>query len=219
MTAGRGQANLLSLTVALTALVSAATLGLVVADGALAGADRDPGERRGASAVAERLVTAEATTVRENVLDSEAVDGLSAATLSELAPPVANQSVRVRLGGETLLERGEPTGGATVERVVLVAERTNRSRSVGVGDGERLTLPRRTDRVELVFGTESTVETVRVNGRIVLHDPGGLQGRFVVEPSRYETATIEFAGGTAQVGITSTPLRTEKATLRVVVDE
>ena len=215
---GRGQANLLSLTVALTALVSAATLGLVVADGALAGADRDPDERRGASAAAERLVTAEATTVRENVLDGEAVERLSAATLSELAP-VANRSVRVRLGGETLLERGEPTGGATVERVVLVAERTNRSRSVGVGDGERLTLPRRTDRVELVFGTESTVETVRVNGRIVLHDPGGLQGRFVVEPSRYETATIEFAGGTAQVGITSTPLRTEKATLRVVVDE
>lgn len=217
MTAGRAQANLLSLAVALTALVSATTLGLVVADGALAGADRDPGERRAASAAAERLVSADATTVRENVLDGSVVDGLSAADLSDLAPPVANRSVRVRLGGETLLERGDPTG-TTVQRVVLVAERTRRSRSVAVGDGRELTLPRRTDRVELVFGSESTVETVRVNGRVVLHDPGRLMGQFTIVPSRYETTTLTFAGGIAQVGITSTPLRTEKATLRVTVD-
>lgn len=210
----RAQANLLSLAVALTALVSATTLGLVVADGALAGADRDPGERRAASATAERLVSAEATTVRENVLDREAVDALSA---GELAPPVADRAVRVRLGDETLFERGDPTG-TTVQRVVLVAERTTRSRSIGVDDGHEHTLPRRTDRVELVFGSESSVETVRVNGRIALHDPGGLSGRFVVEPSRYETATLGFAGGTAQVGIESRPLRTEKATLRVTVD-
>ncbi|MFW5948196.1 MAG: DUF7263 family protein [Halolamina sp.] len=212
----RAQSNLLSLAVALTALVSATTLGLVVADGALAGADRDPGERRAANAVSERLVSADATTIRENVLDEEAVAGVSVA---DLAAPVANRSVRVRLDGETLVERGDPTGGATVERVVLVGERTTRSRSVGVGDGRELTLPRRTDRVELVFGSTSTVETVRVNGRVLLHDPGGLSGRFDIEPSRYETATLSFAGGTAQVGIESRPLRTEKATLRVTVDD
>ncbi|WP_049981195.1 DUF7263 family protein [Halolamina rubra] len=218
MSGRRGQANLLSLAVALTALVSAATLGLVVADGALAGADREPGERRAAGVAAERLVSAEATTVRENVLDGEAIAGLSAADLDALAPPVADRSVRVRLGGETLLERGDPTG-VTVERVVLVAERTTRSRSVAVGDGDTVTLPRRTDRVELTFAAGSTVETVRVNGRVLLHDPGGLAGQFVVEPSRYETATLSFAGGTAQVGIESRPLRTEKATLRVTVDD
>jgi hypothetical protein len=214
----RAQANLLSLVVALTALVSAATLGLVVADGALASADREPGERRAASAAAERLVSAEVTTVRQNVLDRETVGGLSAAELEALAPPIRNRSVRVRLGGETLLERGAPTGGATVERVVLVAERTARSRAVAVMDGSELTLPRRTDRVELVFGDGSAVETVRVNGRVVLHDPGGLTGRFVIEPSRYETATLAFAGGTARVGVESQPLRTRKATLRVTVD-
>lgn len=213
----RAQANLLSLAVALTALVSATALGLVVADGALAGADREPGERRAADAAAERLVSADATTVRENVLDREAVAGLTLADLDALAPPVANRSVRVRLGGETLLERGDPTG-ATVERVVLLAGRTTRSRAVAVGDGDEVTLPRRTDRVELTFGPESTVETMRVNGRVVLHDPGGLSGQFVIEPSRYETATLSFDGGVAQVGIESRPLRTEKATLRVTVD-
>lgn len=218
MTGTRAQANLLSLAVALTALVSATALGLVVADGALASADRDPTERRAAGAAAERLVSAEATTVRQNVLDRSAVAGLSVADLDALAPPVGNHSVRVRLGGETLLERGDPTGGATVERVVLVAERTTRSRSVAVGDGAELTLPRRTDRVALTFGSESGVETVRVNDRIVLHDPGGLTGRFVVEPSRYETTTLSFAGGTARVAVESTPLQTEKATLRVTVD-
>jgi hypothetical protein len=213
----RAQANLLSLAVALTALVSATALGLVVADGALAGADREPGERRAADAAAERLVSADATTVRENVLDREAVTGLTLTDLDALAPPVANRSVRVRLGGETLLERGDPTG-ATVERVVLLAGRTTRSRAVAVGDGDEVTLPRRTDRVELTFGPESTVETMRVNGRVVLHDPGGLSGQFVIEPSRYETATLSFDGGVAQVGIESRPLRTEKATLRVTVD-
>ncbi|NHX34957.1 MULTISPECIES: DUF7263 family protein [Halolamina] len=218
MNGTRAQANLLSLAVALTALVSAATLGLVVADGALAGADRDPGDRRVAGVAAERLVSAEATTVRENVLDGEAVAELSPAALDSLAPPTANRSVRVQLGGETLVERGDPTG-ATVERVVLVAERTTRSRSVAVDNGDDLTLPRRTDRVELTFAAGSTVETVRVNGRIVLHDPGGLAGQFVVEPSRDETTTLGFEGGTAQVGIESTPLRTEKATLRVTVDD
>ncbi|MBP1986350.1 DUF7263 family protein [Halolamina salifodinae] len=218
MTAARAQANLLSLAVALTALVSATALGLVVADGALASADREPGERRAAGAAAERLVSAEATAVRQNVLDQSAVTGLSAADLDSLAPPVANRSVRVRLGGETLLRRGDPTGGATVERVVLVAERTTRSRSEAVGDGDQLTLPRRTDRVKLTFGSESGIETVRANDRVVLHDPGGLTGQFVVEPSRYETTTLSFAGGTARVVVESTPLRTEKATLRVTVD-
>lgn len=215
----RAQANLLSLVVALTALLAATTLGLVVADGALADADREPGERRAASVAAERLVSAETTTVRANVLKGSAVDRLSAANLDELAPPIVNRSVRVRLGGRTVLERGNPTGGATVERVVLVAGHTTRSRAIGVEDGTSLTLPRRTARLTLVFGSESSVETVRVNGRVLLHDPGGLTGRFTVSPSRYETATVSFTGGTAQVGLTSEPRQTRKATLRVTVDD
>lgn len=215
----RGQANLLSLAVALVALISATTLGLVVADGALADAERDPLERRAAVATADRLVSAAATTVRPNVLDLEAMRTVGGNALSELAPPTAGRAVRLRLDDETLFERGDPASGTTVRRVVLVAEPTTRTRTVVVDDGSSYTLPRRTTSVDLVFGGDSTVETVRLNGRVVLHDPAGLTGRFTITASRYETATLGFEGGSATVDIENHPLRTRKATLRVTVDD
>lgn len=215
----RGQANLLSLAVALVALISATTLGLVVADGALADAERNPLERRAAVATADRLVSAAATTVRPNVLDQEAVRTVGGDALSNLAPPTEGRAVRLRIGGETLFERGDPTGGTTVQRVVLVAESTTRTRAVSVDDGSSYTLPRRTSSVDLVFDGDSSVETVRLNDRVVLHDPDGLTGRFTVSASRYETATLGFDGGSATVEIENHPLRTRKATLRVTIDD
>ncbi|AEN06756.1 hypothetical protein [Halolamina sp.] len=215
----RGQANLASLAIALVALVSATTLGLVVADGALANADREPLERRAAVAAADRVVTAPGTTVRPNVLDREAMQTVGGGALDDLAPPVEGRAVRLRLDDETLFERGDPIGGTTVQRIVLVAESTTRTRTVTVEDGGSHTLPRRTTHVELVFATDSTVETVRLNGRVVLHDPDGLRGRFSVRASRYETATLAFEGGSGDVEIVSYPLQTRKATLRVTVDD
>lgn len=215
----RGQANLLSLAVALVALLSATTLGLVVADGALADAERDPLERRAAVAAADRLVSAPATTVRPNVLDRRAIRTVGGNALSALVPPTEGRAIRLRLDDETLFERGDPTGGTTVQRVVLVAVPTTRTRTVTVADGSSYTLPRRTTSVDLVFDGDSTVETVRLNGRVVLHDPDGLTGRFTVRPSRYETATLVFEGGAATVEIANYPLRTRKATLRVTVDD
>ncbi|MFB6221342.1 MAG: hypothetical protein ABEH90_07865 [Halolamina sp.] len=214
----RGQANLAALAVALVALVSATTLGLVVADGALADAQREPRERRAAVAATDRLVSAASTTVRPNVLAGEAVRSLDAEDIDRLAPPVAGAALRLRVDDETLVVRGDPTGGTTVQRVVLVAERTSRSRTISATGGTTLTLPRRTDRVELAFGTASDIETVRVNGRVVLHDPDGLAGRFTVRASRYETATLAFEGGSGRVEVTSHPLQTTKATLGVTVD-
>lgn len=218
MTGRRGQANLVALAVALVALISATTLGLVVADGALADAERDPLERRAAVAAADRLVTAEETTVRPNVLAAAALRSLDGADIDSLAPPVEGRDVRLRVDDETLFERGDPTGGTTVSRVVLVAERTTRSRTVTASDGTTLTLPRRTPRVQLTFGVSADIETVRLNGRVVLHDPDGLTGQFTVRASRYETATLAFEGGSGEVALTSHPLQTTKATLRVTVD-
>lgn len=215
---GRGQANLAALAVALVALVSATTLGLVVADGALADADREPLERRGAATVTDRLVTAERTTARPNVVLGSVLRSLDGDDLDALAPPVEGHAVRLRLDDETLFERGDPTGGTTLSRVVLVAERTSRSRTVTVDDGTTLTLPRRTAQIELAFDDSAGVETVRLNGRVVLHDPDGLTGRFTVDASRYETATLAFEGGSGEVGVTGHPLQTTKATLRVTVD-
>lgn len=215
----RGQANLAALAVALVALVSATTLGLVVADGALADAERAPLERRAAVAAADRLVSSERTTARPNVVLGRVLRSLGTDELDGLAPPVEGHAVRLRLDDETLFERGDPTGGTTVSRVVLVAEPTTRSRTVTVDDGTALTLPRRTESVELAFDTDSDVETVRLNGRVVLHDPDGLRGEFTVRASRYETATLSFEGGSGGVRVTSHPLQTTKATLRVTVDE
>jgi hypothetical protein len=200
------------------ALISATTLGLVVADGALAAADREPLERRAAVAATDRLVTAERTAARPNVVLADAVRSLDGAAIDDLAPPLEGRAVRLRLDDELLFERGDPTGGTTVSRVILVAERTERSRTVAVEDGTTLTLPRRTDEVVLAFDGDSDVETVRLNGRVVLHDPDGLTGHFTVAASRYETATLAFKGGSAQVQLTSRPLRGTKATLRVTVD-
>ena len=215
----RGQANLASLAIALVALVSATTLGVVVADGALANADRDPLERRAAVTAADRLVNAPGTTVRSNVLDREAMQTVGGRALDTLAPPVEGRAVRLRLGDETLFERGDPTGGTTIQRVVLVAESTTRTRTVTGDDGSSHTLPRRTTRIDLVFDSSSTVETVRLNGRVVLHDSDGLRGRFSVHASHYETATLAFAGGSGAVEIVTHPLQTRKATLRVTVDD
>lgn len=214
----RGQANLAALAVALVALVSATTLGLVVADGALADAERAPLERRAAVAAADRLVSAERTTTRPNVVLGSVLRSLGGDEIDRLAPPVEGHPIRLRLDDETLFDRGDPTGGTTVSRVVLVAEPATRSRTVTVDDGTALTLPRRSESVELAFDSGSDVETVRLNGRVVLHDPDGLTGRFTVDASRYETATLAFEGGSGRVGITSHPLQTTKATLRVTVD-
>lgn len=217
-TDARGQANLAALAVALVALVSATTLGVVVADGSLANADRDPETRRAAVSVADRFVTADATTVRPNVVDGDALPSFTAVRLDGLAPPVAGLDVRVAVGDQTVVSRGSPTDGLTVRRVVLVATRTERTRSLAVADGTTATLPRRSHRLELRFGSDATVQTVRANGRVVLHDPDGLDGVRSVRLSRYETTTLAFAGGSGEVEVTSFPRQSRKAVLEVTVD-
>lgn len=215
----RGQANLVALAVALVALVSATTLGVVVADGALADADRDPDDRRAATTVADRFVTAEATTVRPNVIDADALPSFTPARLDALAPPVQGHDVRVRVGETVVVDRGNPTGGVTVRRVVLVASKTDRTREFDVADGTEVTLPRRSPRVDLAFSANSTVTTVRANGRVVLHDPDGLDETRTVALSRYETTTLAFSGGSGAVSATSYPRQTRKATLEATVGD
>ncbi|PSQ06734.1 hypothetical protein BRC97_05495 [Halobacteriales archaeon QS_6_71_20] len=185
----RAQANLAALVAALVVLSATVGVTLALADGALAAADRQPGDRRGA-ATAERLV--------------------------EVAPPLAGASFRVRVDGEPVVERGDPVDGVTLRRIVLVAATEERTRRTDAG--ERLTLPRRTDRIRLDFRNAS-VETVRANGRVVLHRPGGLRGEETVAVSRIETLTLAFdANATGTVTVTSVPERTRKATLEVTVD-
>ncbi len=227
----RGQANLIALGAALLALTVAAGLGLTLADAALAGTDRQPLQRAAADGAADRLVAADAhTTRRANVLDESAIEALTVPRLEAMAPGVEGRDVRVRLGERTVVERGDPAGGVTIRRIVLVAEETTETRTIDLDTSETATLPRRTDRIHLAIDPDpnTTVVTVRVDDRVVLHDPGGLDGTVTVPVSRYETTTVAFetrrdgvtdAESDDDVAITYYPTQASKAVLEVSVSD
>jgi hypothetical protein len=217
----RAQANLPAVTVALVVLTATAGTALVLADGAFAGATREGDERRVAVALAERMVAPGApTTRRANVLNGSALAVLDGERLREWFPVARGVDVGVRLGDRTVVD-GD--GGTVARRVVLVADAQSVTRTPPLAGGET-TLPRRTERVRLRIDPPSgtTVETVRANDRVVLHDPAGLDGTYTVETSRFDTVTMGFeADGPlprGSVEVTYFPERTTKATLEVRVD-
>lgn len=226
-TSARGQANLAALGVALLALTTVAGLGLGVADGALAGADRTPLQRHAADGLADRLVAADApTTYRANVLNESTVTTLTPGDIDALAPAATPYDVRVRLDGETVFQRGDPSGGVTVRRLVLVAARTTDTRTLELAADRTVTLPRRADSLDIEIrpGANTTVTTVRVTDRVVLHDAGGLDGRATVDVPRTDTLRVVItASGSASapadgiVRITAATERTAKALLEVTV--
>lgn len=224
MTRPRGQSNLLAVAVALLVVTTTAGLAFAFADDAFAGATRDTDGAR-AAGVAERLVADRSPlTARQNVLDRGALDGLDADTLAGAFPALDGTDYRIRLGDRTLAARGDPGSGATVERVVLVQRRAERTVTPPL-ETNRVTLPRRTPTVGLTLDPPNgtTLTTVRANGRVVLHDPGGLAGTYDVAVGRYATTTLVFdADGPLREGavtVTYRPAETTKALLEVTVDD
>lgn len=217
----RAQANLPAVAVALVVLTATTATALVLADGAFASGTREADERRLAVALAERLVAPGApTTRRANVVNASALAVLDGDRLSEWFPASRGADVRIRVGERTVVDGA---GGTTVRRVVLVSREQSVTRRPPLTGG-RTTLPRRTDRVRLAIDPPPavTVETVRANGRVVLHDPSGLAGTYTVDTTRYETVTLAFdADGPLPAGsvtVTYFPERTTKARLEVSVD-
>jgi hypothetical protein len=219
----RAQANLPALAVALLVLTTTAGLAFSLADSAYADASRDATDRRLAVGLAERLVAADSpTTVRAGVLDARAVANLTADRFTEAFPASSDVAIRLRVGDRTILERGSPRGGVTARRIVLVADRQRVTRPLPAGNNQT-TLPRRTEHVTVqVDPGQTRVRTVRANGRVVLHDPGGLNGTYTVAVSRYETATLAFETdgpiAPGRVTLTYTPRQTTKAVVEVTVD-
>jgi hypothetical protein len=220
----RAQANLVALVAALVALTTVSTVAVVVANGALADATREPVERQSATALADRLVASDGpVSVRENVLNETRVDGLDADAVRDLAALPESADVRVRVDGETIVETGDVTGGTTVRRVALVVDRDPRTVTPGLDGRDRVTLPRRTPWVAVdVAPSAGDVTTVRANGRVVLHDPDGLDaGRYRVNVSRRVTPTLSFAGAdlaTGAVDVTYAPADSRKVVVEVTVD-
>ncbi|WP_435317351.1 DUF7263 family protein [Haloarchaeobius sp. TZWSO28] len=221
----RAQANLVALAVALLALTAVLGVALVVADGALSGADREAGERRVAVSLSDRLVAADGpVSARANVLDAAALDALDSATLDRQFPVADGHDVRIRLGDRTLVETGDVTDGTTMRRIVLVERETTATLTPNLTADGSVTIPRRTDDVTLQVAppTGVAVTTVRANGRVVLHDPAGIRGTVTVPVSRFETTTLAFDASrtlpTGSVDVTYYPTQTTKAVLVVTVD-
>lgn len=233
----RGQANLLAVAVALVLLTSVLGASLAVAESVLVGAtaERDAADRHAASTLAARFVTDAPASYPPNVVPNRSV---TVASVESLAPVVEDASWRIELGGRTLHEQGDPSGGATVYRSIMVATPQNRTTTVDLATNDTVTLPYRTDSLVLAIdpGPNTTVHTVRVNDRIVLHNETGLSGDVAVLTSRSRATELTFETGnsntttgnasvpspqtapTGRVGVSYTTIDAEPSTLVVTVD-
>jgi hypothetical protein len=217
--------NMPALAMALLVVTSVTVVSLGLADRAYLSAERDADERRVAIALSERLVAADSqVATRANVLDDDALAELNATRLRDQFP-VTGDDVAVRLGERTLAAAGDPTDGTTVRRIVLVENRTAASLTPRLSASDSaVTLPRRSPRVEIELSppSESKVGVVKANEKVVLRNESGLEGRFEVRLSRFETTTLTFeADGSLPEGsveLTYYPAETSKAVLAVTVD-
>jgi len=221
----RGQTSLPALGLALLVLTAATFVGVTVANGALAGAERTPLDRQAAVALSDRLTDERApVTDRANVLNRSRLAALSPSTLRTRYGLAADAAVRVRLDARILVSDGRVRDGRTVRRLVLVQRRVERTITPSFDAGNAVTLPRRTDRIRLSISPlpNTTVRTIRIDDRIALHNDSGLTGAFTVHVSPYDTARIrvEAAGrlSAGTVEIAYYPTRTRKARLVVTVD-
>lgn len=221
----RGQASLPAFAIAVLVVTSTATLAILVADGAFGATDRQPIEGSHATGLAEAMVDdTSPLTVRANVVNETSASTLDT-ELENWFPSTHGLDLTIRLGGDVLAEQGDPMDGTTVRRLVLVAEPHPRTLEPALTSSDQaITLPRRASAVDLTLAppTGTTVSTVRVNDRIVLHEPTGLAGTYSVSLSRFETTSIEFnASGPLPPGsvrLVYQPIATEKAILEVTVD-
>lgn len=220
----RAQSNLLALAAALVALSVALVAAVAIVDAAFATGERDATERAVASTTAERLVAADSPIAdRQNVLNETAVASFDDEELATALPTSANRSIAVSIDDDRIAAVGEPTRGTTIRRVVLL-ESTEWVERTPTLSAQETTVPVRTDRVELTIApTTGTIETVRVNDRVVLHDEDGLDGPYGIDTSRYETATLRFEGdgtlGSGDLTLGYEVTTDRKALLSVTVDE
>ena len=204
----RGQANLLGFAAAVVVVATVTVTGVAIASDALGDADRHPKSTHAAERLATHLVAADAAHTRErNVLRAGRTANLTRNDLDAAVPPVRGRSLSVTLGGDTLVERGDgdvpPTDGAVrVERRVRVERAVDRTQRVDLTTRGSVTLPDHTGRVVIRVDTERTrtVRTVRADGRVVLHDPAGLSGQYVVGVPGVRPLTVGFESAGAGPG-------------------
>lgn len=221
----RAQLSLPALGLAFLVLTAVTVLGIAVADNAVVSSERSALDRQAAVALSDRLVSTDGPlAVRANVLDASAVAKLNQTSLRAQYGLSADADARITLDGDEIVSTGEVDSDPSIERLVVVEERRNRTITPSFRAGNSVILPRRTDRIQLSIrpSANATVSTVRIGERIVLHNKTGLYGKFVLSVSRLETAEISFESNTSlssgSVSLTYYPVETRKARLGVSVD-
>lgn len=221
----RAQAALPTLAVALLLVTGATTVGLAVANGALADARREPVERQAAIALSERLVAESSPlTVRRNVLSAERARSVNATTLRDHLGLAPGTAVSIRLGEETILAGDVGADARTVQRIVVRQTTQERTIRPDLTRRRSVTLPRRggTVSIDLAPPGGRTVTRVLANERIALRNPAGLSGQYRVGLSRFETTTLRFrATGPlppGSVALSYAPTQTRKTRLEVRLD-
>lgn len=221
----RAQTELPAIAIAFILLTAVIVLGVGAASTTLSNADRSSLEHQEAVGLSDSLVSTHADhTVRANVVDGRALETLTVADLVATGGLSPGSDVRVTLGSETILADGDPSSGTTIDRLVLVENRTERTLEPSFARNRTVTLPRRTPtaRIDIRPPPSTTVRSVSTSTRTLLHNDSGLRGSFTVTLSRYETQqlTFEAAGRLAEgdVRIVYYPATVTKATLRVTVD-
>jgi len=221
----RAQTSLAALGIALVLLTVVTSLGIAIADTAIAGADRTPDERRVAAATADQLVAADGPlAARSNVLNQSQVDNFDRAALERSAPPASEYAVSVELADEEIARSGTVQGGTRISRLVVVEARERRTLTPDLTTTDAVTLPRRSAQATVTIDPPAgtTVWTVRANDRVVLHNRSGLHGSYEVPLVPYETTELRFqrAGrlepGNVTIGYDAP--RSTKETLVVTVD-
>jgi hypothetical protein len=227
----RGQANLVGFAVAILVVVTVTVAGVALANDALVDADRTPARTHAAERLAAHLVHGEAAHTRErNVLRAAAADNLTAADLNSAVPPVRGRPIRVAVGGNVVLDRGDPTRGeyARIERRVRVERDVPRSASVDLTEDRRLVLPDHAGQVAIRIETDRVprVTTVRAGDRVVLHDPTGLDGRYTFRPPATQPLPVSFevesglrGRGTATATVSWTATNASVESLEVTVGD
>lgn len=221
----RGQIELPAVAIALVLLTSVLVLGIGAADSALSRADRPALEQQAAVGLSEQLVAPSANvTRRANTFDATALANLSASGLESAYGADPDHSIRIRIGEKTLVESGDPTGGTTIDRLVVVERRTTNTLTPVFDDNRTVTIPQRTSTVavELDPPASTTVERLRADDRVLLQNASGLRGVYQLSLSPFETEQLRFEAlgplPPGSVEITHDRIRTEKRTLEVTVD-
>lgn len=221
----RAQVELPALAVAVLVLTLVLVLGLGVATTAFDSAERSPTDRHAAASLADELVAESSpVTARENVIVVNEVRNLTSEQLHEEFALPAEARASVQVDGTDIASPDVPVSGTTVERLVLLQERTGETVEPDFEQTRTVVLPRRSGSVSVNITPPeiSTVRSVRANDETVLRNDSGLRGTFDIDVSPLETTELWFeTAGPMPVGsveLDYETAETRKATLAVTVD-